>query len=217
MHKLNALIILQVVLLLGKVLFVCGIEISVNLKPKQVRCIRERINKNTLVVGKFKSDDKKNVFSVYVYDEDTSETNFVSKNTKNPIFESLNDHDTKTAFTTFYASSYSFCVFNSNTPKIINVHFEIKYGSEAKDYAKIAKTEHLNVATVHIKQIIDQMNNFHNNLIRMKIMEENEKKNGDKLNDSLMWFALITIVIIIITAVIQDFYFKKFFTSKKII
>lgn len=219
MQKLNTLIVLLVVLFLWGNIYqrVNGIELYVNLKPKQVKCIRERINKDTLVVGKFKSENNKKTFSAYVFDVDINEADFASF-PKMPLFQSLNEYDIKTAFTTFYASSYSFCAFNnSDTKDRINVHFEIKFGTEAKDYTQIAKTEHLNVASVNIKQIIDQISNFHKNLLRLRAIEQEEKKSGDKLNDFLMWFSFITILIIIITAVLQDFYFKKFFTSKKII
>lgn len=198
-----------------KITLVECIEIFITLNPKQMKCMKERINKDTLVVAKFKTDKESIPVSASIYDIDVNEKEF-NPSSKIPIFESTNEHDIKTAFTTFYTSSYSFCSHN-NTENKINVHLEIKYGSEAKDYTQIAKSEHLNEAGTNLKKIIDQMNSFHKNLIRIKEMEEKEKVNSDKLNDTLMWFSIVTIIIIIITAVIQDFYFKKFFTSKKII
>ncbi|GAW82235.1 hypothetical protein, conserved [Plasmodium gonderi] len=191
------------------------IEIYVTVKPNKMKCIKERINKDTLVVGKFKTENKNTPVSIFIYDIDVNERNF-NPQKRQAIFETLNEHDIKTAFTTFYSTSYSFCAYNK-TRKIMDVYFEIKHGTEARDYAQIAKSEHLNEATMYLKQIIDQMNNFHINLKRIKASEENEKKSSDKLNDTLMWFSLINILIIIFAAIIQDFYFKRFFTSKKII
>ncbi|SOV81275.1 transmembrane protein Tmp21 homologue, putative [Plasmodium sp. gorilla clade G3] len=192
-----------------------GLEIYIKMKGKKLKCIKERINKDTLVISKFKTNHKNALVSLYIYDVDVNEKNFHTQ-PKLPIFETVNKHDIKTAFTTFYSSSYSFCAFN-NSDKLIEVYFEIKYGTEARDYAQVAKTEHLNQGTLYLKQILDQMNIFHVNLKRIKSDEEKEKKAHDKLNDTLMWFSFLNIIIIVIAAIVQDFYFKKFFTSKKII
>ncbi|ANQ10002.1 Transmembrane protein Tmp21-like protein [Plasmodium coatneyi] len=192
-----------------------AIEVYLTVRPKKVKCLKERINKDTLVVAKFKTDNKNSPISIFIYDADIYEKSFNFQK-KLPLFETINEHDIKTAFTTFYTTSYSFCAYNS-TNKVMDVLFEIKHGTEARDYAQIAKTEHLNEATIYLKQIVDQMSNFHLNLKRIKASEENEKKSSDKLNDTLMWFSLMNILIIIVAAIIQDFYFKRFFTSKKII
>ncbi|SBS86025.1 transmembrane protein Tmp21 homologue [Plasmodium ovale curtisi] len=192
-----------------------GVEIYITLRPNKLKCIKERINKDTLVVSKFRTDNKNSLVSIFIYDIDVNERNFTFSQ-KQPIFETINKHDIKTAFTTFYSSSYSFCAYNK-TKKLIDVHFEIKYGTEARDYTKIAKTEHLNEATIILKKIVDRMNIFHINLKKIKADEEKEKKSNDKLNDTLMWFSIINILIIIVAAILQDFYFKRFFTSKKII
>ncbi|SBT41207.1 transmembrane protein Tmp21 homologue [Plasmodium ovale wallikeri] len=214
MEKMGKLSIFLVLLIfLG--LFVNGVEIYITLRPNKLKCIKERINKDTLVVSKFRTDNKNSLASIFIYDIDVNERNFTFSQ-KQPIFETINKHDIKTAFTTFYSSSYSFCAYNK-TKKLIDVHFEIKYGTEARDYTKIAKTEHLNEATVFLKKIVDRMNIFHVNLKKIKADEEKEKKSNDKLNDTLMWFSMINILIIIIAAILQDFYFKRFFTSKKII
>ncbi|VWU51501.1 transmembrane protein Tmp21 homologue, putative [Hepatocystis sp. ex Piliocolobus tephrosceles] len=198
-----------------KTVLINSLEIYISLKPNRIKCIKERISKNVLVVSKFKTENESLPFSVFIYDIDINEKD-LNRQSKLPIFESLNEHDIKTAFTTYSSSSYSFCAYNKSRQKLI-VLFDIKYGTEAKDYTQIAKTEHLNEATVYLKQIFDRMNTFHLNLKRIKTAEENEKKSSDKLNDTLMWFSVIIILIIIIAAIIQDFYFKRFFTSKKII
>ncbi|CAA9989991.1 transmembrane protein Tmp21 homologue, putative [Plasmodium knowlesi strain H] len=192
-----------------------AIEVYLTVRPKKLKCLKERINKDTLVVAKFKTDNKSLPISIFIYDTDINERTFNFQK-KVPLFETINDHDIKTAFTTFYTTSYSFCAYN-NTNKIMDVFFEIKHGTEARDYAQIAKSEHLNEATIYLKQIVDQMTTFHLNLKRIRASEENEKKSSDKLNDTLMWFSLMNILIIIVAAIIQDFYFKRFFTSKKII
>ncbi|SCO68593.1 transmembrane protein Tmp21 homologue, putative [Plasmodium vivax] len=214
MGRLARLAALLVVLTL-QCLRTGAIEVYVTVRPNKIKCLKERINKDTLVVGKFKTDSKNSPISIFIYDADVNERTFNFQK-KMPIFETINEHDIKTAFTTFYSTSYSFCAYNS-TNKILDVFFEIKHGTEARDYAQIAKSEHLNEATMYLNQILDQMNNFHLNLKRIKASEENEKKSSDKLNDTLMWFSLMNILIIIVAAIIQDFYFKRFFTSKKII
>lgn len=213
-RRLAQLVALLVVLTL-QCLLTGALEVYITVRPNKIKCLKESINKDTLVVGKFKTDNRSSPISIFIYDMDINERTFNFQK-KLPIFETINDHDVKTAFTTFYSASYSFCAYNS-TNKILDVFFEIKHGVEARDYAQIAKSEHLNEATMHLKQIVDQMNNFHLNLKRIKASEENEKKSSDKLNDTLMWFSLMNILIIIVAAIIQDFYFKRFFTSKKII
>ncbi|KJP86326.1 hypothetical protein AK88_04045 [Plasmodium fragile] len=192
-----------------------AIEVYISVRPNKIKCLKERINKDTLVVGKFKTENKSVPISIFIYDTDIHERTFNFQK-RLPIFETINEYDIKTAFTTFYSTSYSFCAYNSSN-KVLDVLFEIKHGTEARDYAQIAKTEHLNEATIYLKQIVDQMTSFHLNLKRIKASEENEKKASDKLNDTLMWFSLMNILIIIVAAIIQDFYFKRFFTSKKII
>ncbi|CRH01742.1 transmembrane protein Tmp21 homologue, putative [Plasmodium relictum] len=214
MNKKNKYILFLVLLFL-QIVLIDSVEIYITLNSKKLKCIKERISKDTLVVGKIRTDNEKSLVSLFIYDIDISERNF-NYQSKLPIFESQNEHEIKTAFTTFFSTSYSFCVYNSSD-KSTNVYFEVKYGTEARDYTRIAKTEHLNEASLFLKQIIDEMNNFHINLKRIKEMEEKEKLASDKLNDTLMWFSIINIIIIIIAAIIQDFYFKKFFTSKKII
>ncbi|CRG95056.1 transmembrane protein Tmp21 homologue, putative [Plasmodium gallinaceum] len=214
MNKTNKMILFLLIVFL-QVVLINGIEIYITLNSNKLKCIKERINKDTLVVGKVKTDNESYLVSLFIYDSDVSEKNF-NYQPKLPIFESRNEHDIKTAFTTFFSTSYSFCLQNRSN-KNMNVYLEIKHGTEARDYTRIAKTEHLNKASIYLKQIIDQMNNFHVNLKRIKAMEEKEKAASDKLNDTLMWFSIINIIIIFIAAIIQDFYFKKFFTSKKII
>ncbi|SBS99701.1 transmembrane protein Tmp21 homologue, putative [Plasmodium malariae] len=215
MARIISIFVILLALLIVNPFLTNSLEIFITLKPNKVKCMKERINKDTLVVCKFKTDDKNNLVSIYIYDTDVNEKNINSQQ-KLPIFESVNEHNVKTAFSTFYSSSYSFCAYNK-TKKTIDIYFEVKHGTDAKDYAQIAKTEHLNEATLFLKLIVDHMTDFHVNLKRIKKDEENEKKSSDKLNDTLMWFSFINIFIIIIAAVIQDFYFKRFFTSKKII
>ncbi|CAD2098716.1 transmembrane protein Tmp21 homologue, putative [Plasmodium vinckei] len=198
-----------------QVSLISSFQIYLSLKPNIPKCIKERISKDTLVVGKFKTHEKESVVSVFIYDMDVNEKNLNSLD-RLPIFEAIDEHDIKTAFTTFYSASYSFCAYNKSN-KVIDIYFEIKHGVEARDYTNIAKAEHLNDATIFLKQILNSMKNFQSNLKRIKSAEENEKKSSEKLNDTLMWFSFLTIVIIIIAALTQDFYYKRFFTSKKVI
>ncbi|CDU20147.1 transmembrane protein Tmp21 precursor [Plasmodium yoelii] len=192
-----------------------SLQIYLSLKPNLPKCIKERISKDTLVVGKFKTHEKESVVSIFIYDIDVNEKKINSLD-KLPIFEAIDEHDIKTAFTTFYSGSYSFCAYNKSN-KVVDIYFEIKHGVEARDYTKIAKADHLNEATIFLKQILNSMKTFQSNLKRIKISEEKEKKSSEKLNDTLMWFSILTIIIIIIAALTQDFYYKRFFTSKKII
>ncbi|VTZ70478.1 transmembrane emp24 domain-containing protein, putative [Plasmodium chabaudi chabaudi] len=214
MAKINKLLIFFVAIIF-QISLINSLQIYISLKPNIPKCIKERISKDTLVVGKFKTHDKEAVVSVFIYDMDVNEKK-INALDRLPIFEAIDEHDIKTAFTTFYSASYSFCAYNKSN-KVIDVYFEIKHGVEARDYTNIAKAEHLNDATVFLKQILNSMKNFHSNLKRIKTSEENEKKSSEKLNDTLMWFSFLTIVIIIIAALTQDFYYKRFFTSKKVI
>lgn len=121
------------------------------------------------------------------------------------------------AFTATSSGPHWVCITNIDSYKDLDVMMTMKSGVAAKDYSKIAKKEHLEPAQIAMRRIDDLLSEYRGNLFYQRRREERMRQTVDNTADRAFAFCIFNAVLIIGVGLVQAYYFRRFFRSKKII
>jgi hypothetical protein len=122
----------------------------------------------------------------------------------------------KFTFVADAGGSYSVCFFNNNDNPI-RIMLDFKHGVEAKDYAEVAKREHLMPVEKELRKMEDTVDEIHREMLYMREREAAMRNTNESTNSRVLWFSFFSIVVLLGMGVWQVMYLKKFFKSKKLI
>jgi hypothetical protein len=127
------------------------------------------------------------------------------------------DGDThKFSFLADAGGSYSVCFLSANDAPV-RVMLDFKHGVEAKDYAEVAKREHLMPVEKELRKMEDTVDEIHREMLYMREREAAMRNTNESTNSRVLWFSFLSIVVLLGMGVWQVLYLKKFFKSKKLI
>ncbi|KAL7069402.1 hypothetical protein ACR3K2_03370 [Cryptosporidium serpentis] len=164
------------------------------------KCFGEPILKNTLVVIECNS-----LYPINLSIRDDKD-----------IIYSADDNSIKTAFTTLESGPHYVCIFNPNDSNI-KITISFKWGSETQDYTSIAKKEHIKPSKKILNDIIIALNDYQSSLFQVAQVESLLHVASESAYSRVIFFSILNIIVIIGINLIQTIYFKKFFSSRKLI
>ncbi|EEA07125.1 uncharacterized protein CMU_035110 [Cryptosporidium muris RN66] len=190
------------------------------------KCFGEPILKNTLVVIECNSlypinlsvrDNNDIIYSagkhIYNYIKLINKIELILKILT--LF-SLDGNSIKTAFTTLESGPHYICIFNPNDSNI-KTTISFKWGSETQDYTSIAKKEHIEPSKKILNDIIIALNDYQSSLFQIAQAESLLHVASESAYSRVIFFSILNIIVIIGINIIQTIYFKKFFSSRKLI
>ncbi len=97
------------------------------------------------------------------------------------------------------------------------VALHVKIGVEAKDYSQIAKKENLKPLEVEIRKVLDRAQELGRLMEEMKEREVRMRSLNEETNERVLWFSILSIVVLVALSAWQLYSLKSFFVKKKLI
>jgi hypothetical protein len=221
------------IVLLGMNLFVVGIfvgvavatEIQVGLPAAGTRCFGEELQAHDLLVVKADTvrntdipADQQPVFNMVIKTSvKQGAGNNQASSSGSVVYKEEKQTSVSHAFTSTIPGPHWVCLTNLDTYKEMNVMLSMKSGVQAKDYGQIAKRDHLEPAQVAVKRMEDLLNQYKSNLFYQRKREESMRETVDNTADRALMFCVLNVALIVSVGLVQSYYFRRFFRSKKII
>jgi len=134
------------------------------------------------------------------------------------VYSKLASSEGKFAHTATVDGEYRACFSNEGAghPQKI-VTFDFHTGADAKDYSSVAKQGQLKPLEVELKRLEDMVISIHQEMEYLKEREVAMRATNDSTNGRLLWFSLISVLILVALAVLQLLYLRRYFLSRKLI
>jgi len=195
------------------------------LEEGQTRCFLEEVPKDTLVLGKYRTEEwigtqaitppgsaKPNVgIKVTVTDP---EGNLFLQREMNP--------DGRFAFTSQLGGEHKICI-QTNTSRWfgakqkVKFHLDMEKGESATDYEEIAKQEHLSAIEVSVRKLIDRVKDIRAEQDYQRKREATFRNTSESTNSRVTWWSIIQTSILVLTGLWQITHLKSFFRAKKLV
>jgi len=195
-------------------LVVQAVSISFDLPSGKVKCFSEDVPENTLVVGDYKADiipAGQNRMPVEVQVSDPMEK----------VLYTQDDVSTgRFAFTSSVAGDYIVCFHNKGLSEFQTQRramLDLKHGIDAKDYTQVMKSEHLTEVQFLLEQMQHRTAIIRDDFVNHKFREEKLRDTTEKTCSRVVWFALFTMCVVVVTGFFQSLHLQNFFKRKKII
>ncbi|XP_003389959.1 PREDICTED: transmembrane emp24 domain-containing protein 10-like [Amphimedon queenslandica] len=198
------------------ILFVClfrtSSSISFHLEPDSKKCLRDEVHKNVLVVGNYELEEATSV-----------KTNIEVIDSKgHTLFRKEEITTGKFAFTTEDYEVFDVCFHTSvigqgghevrREAKLV-----LKHGVEAKNYDDVAKAEKLKPMEMELSRLEDLAESIVNDFAYMRAREEEMRDTNESTNTRVLYFSVFSMSCLVVLAIWQIFYLRRFFKAKKLI
>ncbi|XP_058796728.1 transmembrane emp24 domain-containing protein bai [Phymastichus coffea] len=183
-------------------------------EPNAIKCLREEIQGNVLVVGEYEVSE---VFGQKV--------NFVTRDSKGHILAQKDDVQQgkifKFSFVTETYDTFEIC-FTSHVPQHQRgvkqeVTLNVKKGIEVKNYEGIGEAAKLKPIEVELKRLEDLSEAIVQDFARMRKNEEEMRDTNETTNSRVLYFSIFSMLCLLSLATWQVFYLRRFFKAKKLI
>jgi len=202
------------------VIFCCVIPLSAAIQfdvfPYVERCIRQDFPHDSLVSGKMSVNPPLPQQGLMARIMDPTKSQIV--------FENKDVKDTTFAFTSQVDEEYHVCFIDATKDgsapivQVRSVVLEWEYHiGEKKDYESVAKTEKLLPLDSELRRIEDTVSNLKNEFEYMKEREAMHRDTNESTNSRVAWLSGVSMFILISLGVVQIYYLKRYFKSKKLI
>ncbi|KAF6001944.1 vesicle-mediated transport [Cyanidiococcus yangmingshanensis] len=116
--------------------------------------------------------------------------------------------------------NYQFCLMARNgdgpeTKRKVTLH--VSAGAAAKDYSTVAKVEHLDNLEVALRRMEDEVRTILEELEHMRAREEAMRSINEAVSRRVLWYSIISCLVMIGAGVWQARYLNAFFRAKKLI
>ena len=99
-------------------------------------------------------------------------------------------------------------------PRTIDLEFSA--GTDATDYTDLARKEHLKPLELQLRKMEDRVETIHREMMSQREREEAHRNTNESTNSRVQWFSVLTIGIVLTTAVFQMRYLYRFLDQSKI-
>ena len=204
---------LSILVLLALALECCS-GVQFDIQRKTEKCLRDELVRKSLAVVQYGVLVQENTGLTGVSIIARDPRGKYLKEEKN-IPANMNDFGSF-QFTADIDGAYEICFYN-NHESVRRVFLEFKHGVEARDYTEVAKKEHLAPVEKELRQMEDTVDEIHREMLYMRKREAAMRDTNESTNSRVLWFSIISIVILLIMGGWQIYYLKNFFKSKKLI
>eukprot|EP00054_Salpingoeca_dolichothecata_P006979 m.40844 g.40844 ORF g.40844 m.40844 type:complete len:207 (+) comp16790_c0_seq1:39-659(+) len=196
------------------VLFVAVRAISFELAANTQKCLQEDVHKDVLVVGEYEISDDDS--------EDMEIDLEITDSRGHHVYRKEDAVSGKFAFTSDNYDVYEICFRNSAHKDVKPedhrvVTLVVKVGVEARSYDKVAKAEKLKPMEVQLRKLEDLSESIVQDFARMKKREAEHRDTNESTNERLLQFSIFSMVCLLVLAVWQVLYLKRYFKQKKLI
>lgn len=122
----------------------------------------------------------------------------------------------KFAFTATEAGAHKVC-FTNNANVNRRIDFEFLAGVEAKDYADIAKKEHLKPLELELRKLEDRIAAVHSEMQYQREREETHRNTNESTNSRVVYYSILTIAAAAAVSITQAIYIYTYMQKKNII
>ena len=177
------------------------------LRGGETQCFGEDIPINTLYVGEISIKDARsnNLLSITVTDR-----------TSSIIYNKQNAHQDKFSFISTADGPHILCIENLYTIRCV-ISINIKTGAAAKDYSLVPSVKDFKGSELRLHKIKDSIQEIHKEL---KHIKENDALLGhitDTIQSRVITYSSLTLILLILLAIVQVLYLKKYLKFKKMI
>jgi hypothetical protein len=116
--------------------------------------------------------------------------------------------------------NYQFCLMARNgdgpeTKRKVTLH--VSTGAAAKDYSTVAKVEHLDNLEIALRRMEDEVRTILEELEHMRAREEAMRSINEAVSRRVLWYSIISCLVMIGAGIWQARYLNAFFRAKKLI
>lgn len=191
-------------------------EIQLKLPIAGTRCLGEELQAHDLIVVKADSVINKDALFTLII-KTTTQGSSAYGSQGNVLFKEEKKSTVTHALTSTVSGPHWVCITNTDSYKELDVMLSIRSGVQAKDYTKIAQKEHLEPAQLTIRKIEDLVKEYRVNLMYQRRRDERMRETIDSTSDRALAFCVINVSLIVAMGLVQAYFFRRFFRSKKII
>jgi hypothetical protein len=195
---------------------VAGTEIQMKIPIAGTRCLGEELQAHDLLVVRAEAVVNKDLQFTLVIKTGTQGGSAYGTGGTN-VFKEERKSVISHAFTSSVAGPHWVCITNADAYKELDVMLSMKSGVQAKDYSQIAKKDHLEPAQVSIRKIEDLLQEYRSNLFYQRRRDERMRETIDSTSDRALTFCILNVCLIVAMGLVQAYFFRRFFRSKKII
>ena len=95
-------------------------------------------------------------------------------------------------------------------------HLEMQVGEVARNYAELMKKSHLTTMEVEVLKLTDRMKDVTRELKYQNEREEEFRNTSESTNTRVMWWSILQMGIMVVSAAFQSYHLKRFFEAKKL-
>lgn len=132
------------------------------------------------------------------------------------LYKKGNEDEIKVSLTASQNGNHILCTKNDSSEKI-NINMEFLSGIAARDYSEIAKQSNLKPVELTLQKMEDMIEHLINEVRTIVSHEEASLRVNDSLSGKIIFFSMVTLLVMIIAGVIETIYIQKFLRNKKII
>ncbi|EME31951.1 emp24/gp25L/p24 family protein [Galdieria sulphuraria] len=202
-------------------------------------CFTEQLTSNTKVSGEYAVAGSEGTMSVdltvigpdrrdYFSKLGIESGRFTFKTPKHPI---LKPEDAKYAADEHFPPAvYHFCFSarslpenieaNAHQPQVVTrrrVSLKVDVLPTERDYARLAKEEHLNSLEVALRRIEDEIRQFSNELDILSSREQTMRNINEITNSRVTWLGIFNVLVMIAAGIYEMYHMKNYFRHKKLI
>ncbi|KAF7457451.1 emp24/gp25L/p24 family protein [Cryptosporidium felis] len=134
---------------------------------------------------------------------------------KNTLFES-NEKNTKVAITTIRTGIHQFCLINNSLKENV-VSINLKWGPGAYDSGSIANKADLEPLNEILINVNTSLKEYQANIKQMKGLSRTIQNATSTASSRIAAFSVFNILCIVLIGILQTYYIKNFFRSRKLI
>lgn len=97
----------------------------------------------------------------------------------------------------------------------IDLHLDV--GEATEDYEELAKLEHLSAIEVEIRKLLDKVRSVRAEQSYQKSREVEFRDTSESTNSRVMWWAILQVIILVVSGVYQNQHLQSFFRKKKLV
>jgi len=191
------------------------------------RCFIEEVPKDTLVVGKYRTEDATpggapqvavgqpphDRMGVKVSVTDHEGTLILQRDMK---------PEGRFAFTSQTGGEHSVCFQTNSTrwfaaKRKLKFHLEMETGESAVDYEELAKQEHFSALEVSIRRLSDRLRDIRAEQNFQRNREAVFRNTSESTNSRVVWWSVVQTLILVATGMWQISHLKHFFKTKKLV
>ena len=171
----------------------------------QTFCFGEELSQQTLIVGVIKSGLSEGLINVSVRDPFGE-----------PVFSKNLTSLVKFSFTAIESGTYPICIDNTIN-SVVPISVDIKTGIRARDLSSLVSVKDVKELDYRIRMYKELITQIHDRMQNIREREEQMRNTNLTIHSRVITYSVCTVILLIVLAVIQILYLKKFFRAKKMI